>query len=87
MYQLDAVPGRTFAALRLEREMPVMEEVSDVASGDGSGSTIRGGPSGYVASVLGVLFGTFAAPAAAEGTASFVPALECPGAERGRSRA
>ncbi|PWV19561.1 putative receptor-type adenylate cyclase [Trypanosoma cruzi] len=62
MYQLDAVPGRTFAALRLEREMPVMEEVSDVASGDGSGSTIRGGPSGYVASVLGVLFGTFAAP-------------------------
>ncbi|EKF28041.1 receptor-type adenylate cyclase, putative [Trypanosoma cruzi marinkellei] len=62
MYQLDVVPGRTFAALRLEREMPVMEEVSDVASGDGSASSVRGGPSGYITSVLAVLFGTFAAP-------------------------
>ncbi|EKF38976.1 receptor-type adenylate cyclase, putative, partial [Trypanosoma cruzi marinkellei] len=62
MYQLDAVPGRTFAALRLDREFPVLDDESDLASGDGSVSTERSGPSGYIASVLAVLVGTFAAP-------------------------
>nr|CAA09919.2 adenylyl cyclase [Trypanosoma cruzi] len=62
MYQLDAVSGRTFAALRLDREMPDLDDESDLASGDGSVSTERSGPSGYIASVLAVLFGTFAAP-------------------------
>ncbi|KAF5216192.1 hypothetical protein ECC02_011059 [Trypanosoma cruzi] len=62
MYRLDAVPGRTFAALRLDREMPDLDDGSDLASGDGSVSTDRSGPSGYVASVLAVLFGTFSAP-------------------------
>ncbi|KAF8299913.1 hypothetical protein TcBrA4_0053240 [Trypanosoma cruzi] len=62
MYQLDAVPARTFAALRLDREMCDLDDESDLASGDGSASTERSGPSGYIASVLAVIFGTFAAP-------------------------
>ncbi|PWU99315.1 putative receptor-type adenylate cyclase [Trypanosoma cruzi] len=62
MYQLDAVPGRTFAALRLDREMPDLDDGSDLASGDGSVSTERSVPSGYIASVLAVVFGTFSAP-------------------------
>ncbi|EKF33318.1 receptor-type adenylate cyclase, putative [Trypanosoma cruzi marinkellei] len=62
MYQLDAVPGRTFAALRLDREMPDLDEGSDLASGDGSMSTDRSGTSCYVASVLAVVFDTFSAP-------------------------
>ncbi|KAF8276395.1 receptor-type adenylate cyclase, putative [Trypanosoma cruzi] len=46
MYQLDAVPGRTFAALRLDHEVPDLDYESDLAGGDGSVSTERSGPSG-----------------------------------------
>ncbi|RNE99343.1 receptor-type adenylate cyclase, partial [Trypanosoma conorhini] len=65
MHQLDAVPGRTFAALRLDRLMPELDDVEgeDTSSGgEASASTARSGVSHTVVTVLAVLLGTFAAP-------------------------
>ncbi|ESL05339.1 receptor-type adenylate cyclase [Trypanosoma rangeli SC58] len=62
MYQLEAVPGRTFAALRLDRE-----KGGDVAEEDSSRSghaSVSSSPNPFAHSVLSVLtllFGTFAA--------------------------
>ncbi|PBJ69664.1 receptor-type adenylate cyclase [Trypanosoma cruzi cruzi] len=62
MYQLDAVPGRTFAALRLDREMPDLDDGSDFESGeDVSVYSARTGAAQAVVSMLTVAYGIFAA--------------------------
>ncbi|PBJ75301.1 receptor-type adenylate cyclase [Trypanosoma cruzi cruzi] len=61
MYQLDAVPGRTFAALRLDREMPDLDDGSDFESSeDVSMYSARTGTAQAVVSVLTVTYGTLA---------------------------
>ncbi|RNF00951.1 receptor-type adenylate cyclase [Trypanosoma conorhini] len=63
MYQLDAVPGRTFAALRLEKDVPDLDEGSEFTSGDDiSLHSTRTGAAQVVAIVLTSTFGTFTAP-------------------------
>ncbi|RNE97446.1 receptor-type adenylate cyclase, partial [Trypanosoma conorhini] len=64
MYQLDAVPGRTFAPLRLDRLMPELDgDGGDTSSsGEASASTAMSAVSHTIVSVLAVLLGTFAAP-------------------------
>ncbi|RNE95198.1 receptor-type adenylate cyclase, partial [Trypanosoma rangeli] len=62
MYQLDAVPGRTFAALRLYQEAAELDDNGDAALGsdEASASTAMSGVSHTIVTVLAVLFGTFA---------------------------
>ncbi|RNE98275.1 receptor-type adenylate cyclase, partial [Trypanosoma conorhini] len=64
MYQLDAVPGRTFAALRLDREVADLEEGGDDTSSSGvaSMSTALDGPALAIVSPLAVVFGILAPP-------------------------
>ncbi|RNF04283.1 receptor-type adenylate cyclase [Trypanosoma conorhini] len=67
MYQLDAVPGRTFAPLRLDRLMPELDGDGEDAtgSGDASASSCRSCFSQTafaVLALLGLQFGIFAAP-------------------------
>ncbi|EAN97111.1 receptor-type adenylate cyclase, putative [Trypanosoma cruzi] len=63
MYQLDAVPGRTFAALRLDRDVPDLDDGSDFESSeDASMYSARTGTAQAVVSVLTVTYGTLAAP-------------------------
>ncbi|RNE97224.1 receptor-type adenylate cyclase, partial [Trypanosoma rangeli] len=64
MYQLDAVPGRTFAALRLDREAAEFDGNCDATSGsdEASASTAMSGVSHTIMTVLALLFGTFLAP-------------------------
>ncbi|RNE97766.1 receptor-type adenylate cyclase [Trypanosoma rangeli] len=64
MYQVDAVPGRTFAALRLDREAAELDDGGEEwgSSDEASASTAMSGVSHTIVSVLAVLFGTFAAP-------------------------
>ncbi|EKF33309.1 receptor-type adenylate cyclase, putative, partial [Trypanosoma cruzi marinkellei] len=62
MYQLDAVPGRTFAALRLDREMPDLDEGGEFEGGeDISVYSARTGTAQSVVSMLTVAYGIFAA--------------------------
>ncbi|RNC55919.1 receptor-type adenylate cyclase b, partial [Trypanosoma cruzi] len=61
MYQLDAVPGRTFAALRLDRDVPDLDDGSDFESSeDASMYSARTGTAQAVVSVLTVTYGTLA---------------------------
>ncbi|EKF27833.1 receptor-type adenylate cyclase, putative [Trypanosoma cruzi marinkellei] len=62
MYQLDAVPGRTFAALRLDRDIPDLDDGSAFESSeDASIYSARTGTAQAVVSVLTVTYGTLAA--------------------------
>ncbi|RNF04284.1 adenylate cyclase [Trypanosoma conorhini] len=81
LYQLDAVPGRTFAPLRLDRLMPELDGDGEDAtgSGDASASSCRSCLSQTafaVLALLGLQFGIFAAPPATAGAASSLRALE-----------
>nr|CAA09737.2 adenylyl cyclase [Trypanosoma cruzi] len=63
MYQLDAVPVRTFAALRLDRDVPDLDDGSDFESSeDAFMYSARTGTVQAVVSVLTVTYGTLAAP-------------------------
>ncbi|CCD17047.1 unnamed protein product [Trypanosoma congolense IL3000] len=67
MYQLDAVPGRTFAALRLDREVPNVdgndgESSTDVSTDTGSMSGGLRGSALMIASSLQAVLGTFTTP-------------------------
>ncbi|RNE95110.1 receptor-type adenylate cyclase, partial [Trypanosoma rangeli] len=64
MYQLDAVPGRTFAALRLYREAAELDDNGDATSSsdEASASTAMSSVSHTIVSLLALLFGTFVAP-------------------------
>ncbi|ESL05321.1 receptor-type adenylate cyclase [Trypanosoma rangeli SC58] len=64
MYQLDAVPGRSFAALRLDRQAAELDDDGEEwgSSDEASASTAMSGVSHTIVTVLAVLFGTFAAP-------------------------
>ncbi|RNE98876.1 receptor-type adenylate cyclase, partial [Trypanosoma rangeli] len=64
MYQVDAVPGRTFAALRLDREAAELDDGGEEwgSSDEASASTAMSGVPNTIVTVLAVLFGTFAAP-------------------------
>ncbi|RNF05744.1 receptor-type adenylate cyclase, partial [Trypanosoma conorhini] len=65
MYQLDAVPGRTFAALRLDREVADLEVDGEDTPSSGeetSASTAQNGPAQAILSVMDVMFGIFATP-------------------------
>ncbi|RNE97079.1 esag4 [Trypanosoma rangeli] len=62
MYQVDAVPGRTFAALRLDREAAELYDGLDVtlSSGEASASSSLGAVGHAILSVLVLLFGAVA---------------------------
>ncbi|KEG07892.1 putative receptor-type adenylate cyclase [Trypanosoma grayi] len=62
MYQLNAVPGRTFAALRLDRQD--LDEEEDYASSSELDSSVSGlsGPASFSSHVLVTVFGAFTPP-------------------------
>ncbi|KAH9578413.1 Adenylyl cyclase class-3/4/guanylyl cyclase [Trypanosoma melophagium] len=64
MYQLDAVPGRTFAALRLDRDIDDMLDDSSTTDGSSEHSKAEtlNAANDALASVIIVLFSSFPAP-------------------------